>query len=120
MKLFLTAIALAFASPGMAQTATADPNAGHNMTAAAQETTPASADRSCPPEHAAMGHCTPKPTTAPAADPHAGHDMKGAMPCCDESADGKKACCENMKAEGKKMDCCEKMSGKTAHAHGGH
>ncbi|WEK02034.1 MAG: copper resistance protein B [Candidatus Sphingomonas phytovorans] len=32
----------------------------------------------CPPEHAAMGHCTPAGSTPPAptpTDPHAGHDM---------------------------------------------
>ncbi|TFI58451.1 hypothetical protein E2493_09980 [Sphingomonas parva] len=116
MKLFLTAIALAFAAPAMAQTATADPHAGHNM--AAQQTAPA-ADP-CTPEHAAMGHCTPKAAAAPAGDHHAGHDMKGSMPSCDKGPDGKMACCEKMKAEGKKMDCCAKMGGKTADAQSGH
>ena len=43
--------------------------------------TPALAQESaCPPEHAAMGHCTPAPAPEqnapePAADPHAGHQM---------------------------------------------
>ncbi len=38
-------------------------------------------DPACPPEHAAMGHCTPSTPAAPApvlADPHAGHDMSPA------------------------------------------
>ncbi len=39
---------------------------------AAQDAARAAPD--CPPEHAAMGHCTPKPAT----DPHAGHAMPGA------------------------------------------
>ena len=111
MKLFLTAIALAFASPAMAQNAPADAHAGHNMAQSAP------AD-SCTPEHAAMGHCTPKKAAASAADPQAGHDMKGG--CCDKGADGKMACCEKMKAEGKKRDCCAEMGGKTADAHAGH
>jgi len=34
-------------------------------------TMPAAPSPSCPPQHAAMGHCSP----APAADPHAGHTM---------------------------------------------
>ena len=119
MKLFLAAIALAVASPAMAQTAAADPHAGHNMAQSAP------AADSCTPEHAAMGHCTPKKAAAPAADPHGGHDMKsdGKMPCCDKDADGKMACCEKMKAEGTKMGCCEEMGGKAAKTqadHGGH
>ena len=116
MKLLLPAIALAFATPAMAQTATADPHAGHNM--AAQQAAPA-ADP-CTPEHDALGHCTPKKAAVPAADPHEGHDMKGSMPCCDKGADGKMACCEKMKAEGKKMDCCEKTGEQTAKAQSGH
>ena len=42
----------------------------------------------CPPEHAAMGHCTPAPAAPapapapqpPAADPHAGHQMPAPVP----------------------------------------
>jgi hypothetical protein len=121
MKLLLTAIALAFASPALAQTGAADPHAGHTMEAKPQSGAQP-ADPSCPPEHAAMGHCTPKAAAAPAADQHAGHAMKGdgKMACCDKDADGKMACCEKMKAEGKKMECCEKMGGKSADAHAGH
>jgi copper resistance protein B len=32
-------------------------------------------DTSCTPEHAAMGHCTPRPPAQTADDPHAGHQM---------------------------------------------
>ncbi len=58
--------------------AEADPHAGHDMSAMEEKTTaPAqAADPACSPEHAKMGHCTPKTVApAPAADPHAGHDM---------------------------------------------
>jgi copper resistance protein B len=42
----------------------------------------------CPPEHAAMGHCTPSTPAPPAqADPHAGHDMS-AMPGMTADAEG--------------------------------
>lgn len=40
----------------------------------AQESAPTPAAPDCPPEHAAMGHCTPKPAT----DPHARHTMPDA------------------------------------------
>ena len=40
----------------------------------AQESAPTPAAPDCPSEHAAMGHCTPKPAT----DPHAGHTMPDA------------------------------------------
>jgi copper resistance protein B len=61
--------------------AAADPHAGHDMGGAAAPAAPAAADPSCPPEHAAMGHCTPKAGAvgaAPATDPHAGHNMGNA------------------------------------------
>lgn len=60
--------ATAFSSPALAQ------HAGHGVPA---QPVPASGPN-CPPEHAAMGHCTPATSPAPAkpaADPHAGHDM---------------------------------------------
>lgn len=58
--------------------AEADSHTGHNMSG--MEEKPAAptqaGDPNCPPEHAKMGHCTPKTVApAPAADPHAGHDM---------------------------------------------
>lgn len=101
MKMLITAIALAFAMPAVAQTAPAKPPAGP-----AQQSAPAD---SCTPEHAAMGHCASKAAAAAAADPHAGHDMKDG--CCDKDAAGKMACCAKAKASGTKMECCEKMDG---------
>lgn len=57
------------ATPAPVQSVT-DPHAGHRT---ASSPTPAS-DPSCPPEHAALGHCTPNAAAArPATDPHAGH-----------------------------------------------
>lgn len=56
------------------------PHAGHGTSSA-----PAAADPSCPPEHAAMGHCTPA-AQQPAADPHAGHTMPATPPAATEPA----------------------------------
>jgi copper resistance protein B len=70
------------ASPALAAApppakATPDPHAGHGTATPL----PASNDPSCPPEHAAMGHCTPKAATTPAiTDPHAGRAMPGKAP----------------------------------------
>ncbi|ATY33467.1 hypothetical protein [Sphingomonas psychrotolerans] len=82
MKMFLTTIALAIATPAVAQTAPANPT-GQPQTA------PATA---CTPEHAAMGHCTLNKLAVPAAAPHAGHDREG--DCCQKGADGKMVCCD--------------------------
>ena len=91
MKMLLAAVAMMIASPALAQTAPADAHAGHAAHAA----------QAAPGGHA--GH------TAPATDPHAGHDMSGGMmDCCKKGADGTMACCAKMKAEGKKMACCDK------------
>lgn len=127
MKLLLTTIALAVASPAVAQGAAADPHAGHNMAAHAMHSGQVGApgsDPACSAEHAAMGHCTPKAPAAgaPAVDPHAGHETHGdgKMPCCDKDANGTMACCEKMKADARKMECCEKGGGKSADAHAGH
>ena len=46
-----------------------DPRAGHNMGAASAAAPTSAVDPACPPEHAAMGHCTPKNGTAAAAPP---------------------------------------------------
>src|SRR3546814_12576612 len=56
-----------------------DSPAGHETETRAN--TPAPAD-SCTPEHAAMGHCTPRtvPTAQPAGDPHAGHVTPAGKP----------------------------------------
>ena len=65
--LLIGLLASTFATPALAQ------HAGHQSAPAPQQQPAAStaspADPSCPPEHAAMGHCTPKaaPTQAPAA-----------------------------------------------------
>ena len=76
-------------------------------------------------------------TAQPAADPHAGHTMpadhsqhgdksghEGHENCCEQmKADGKKMeCCDEAKAEGGKMNCCEKHAAKkgAADAHAGH
>lgn len=69
--------------------AEADPHAGHDMSGMEENpTAPAQAvDPACPPEHAKMGHCTPKTDApAPAADPHAGHDM-GSMPNAEQDGE---------------------------------
>jgi hypothetical protein len=49
---------------------------------------------------------------------HAGHDGG----CCGKDAQDKKACCDKMQADGKKMACCEKGADKKApaDAHAGH
>lgn len=85
MKLFLAAVALTIASPALAQ---ADPHAGHGGAGHEGHAPPAGAQKDAP------------------ADPHAGHDMKG---CCEGKGEGKMDCCAKMKAEGKKMACCDKM-----------
>ena len=99
MKMILTAVALAIASPAIAQAAPqADPHAGHVGHSAHQAGSG---------EHS--GH---KPDT--------GHkDHKG---CCDKSPDGRMECCEKMAAEGKRMACCEKhgKSAPAADPHAGH
>lgn len=80
MKMILAAVALAIASPAVAQTPAApNPHANH------------------------AGH------PEGGAD-RAGHDMQG------------ECCCEKMKAEGKKMECCDKPAGAAAQAdpHAGH
>lgn len=93
MKMLIAAIALAVASPVLAQTAPAmghADHAGHNAAS----------------EQAHTGH-----QDAPVSDPHAGHGMAGGkMDCCEKAADGTMACCAKMKAEGKAMSCCEKAA----------
>ena len=98
MKMMLAAIAMMIASPAFAQTAApSDAHAQHAPQTGASD-------------HAAhMDH----------ANGHEGHDMAGG--CCEKDADGKMACCEKMKAEGKKMACCEKAAdAPAADPHAGH
>lgn len=89
MKMILAAVALAIASPAVAQTsAPADPHANH-----------------APAQQGQAG-----PSGGSTSD-HAGHDMQG-----------EGSCCAKMKAEGKKMECCDKPAGAAAEAdpHAGH
>lgn len=92
MKMMLAVIAMAIASPAIAQTAPpADAHAGHSAPA---------------------GKAAPAPQTNPAgghAAGHEGHDMTD-------------DCCEKAKAKGKKMPCCEKTPAETpaADPHAGH
>lgn len=100
MRLFLSVIALAFASPSLAQNAPADQHAGH-AEHTAQPASPAST--ACTPEHAAMGHCKldqASPTTSAGQKARHGHDGD----CCKKEAKGKMACCEKARTTGK--DCC--------------
>ena len=80
--LLLTAASLlALSAPAWAQTMDHSQMPGMQMPASPAPTPPPANDPACLPEHAAMGHCTPKtaapaPTPAPTpVDPHAGHDM---------------------------------------------
>ena len=64
--------------------------------------------------------------TAAPADPHAAHKMDGHAEhkgdCCDKDPKAMKACCDEAKAAGKKMACCEKDAAKggATDAHAGH
>lgn len=96
MKLLLSVIALAFATPALAQNASADQHAGHAHQAP-QPTPPAPI--ACTAEHAAMGHCklSPRPAAPTGQQAGQGHDDD----CCKKDANGKMACCEKMRAAGK-------------------
>lgn len=111
MKLLLSVIAFAFATPALAQNAPADPHTGHAHQA------PQPATTVCTAEHAAMGHC--KPTQGGPAAPagrQAGqsHDAD----CCKKDANGRMACCEKARTDGK--GCCDEDSGAPAGAQPGH
>jgi hypothetical protein len=119
MKLLLSVIALAIATPALAQNAPAAAHAGHAQHA--EQAAPA-AGTACSPEHAAMGHCTPKQSTpaAPAGQPAEHQHGDG---CCEKDANGKMACCEKARAAGRKMDCCKEPGGAAAATpsdHAGH
>ena len=102
MKLLAAAIALAFASPALAQ---ADPHAGH-APAAQQGAHEGHGDHKGQVDHQGAGH-------------------EGHMDCCKDGK-AKMPCCEKAKAAGKKMPCCEKHEAKDAKSgqehsgHGGH
>jgi hypothetical protein len=114
MKLLLSVIALAFATPAFAQSAPADQHAGHAHQAP-QPTPPA--PMACTAEHAAMGHCKPSPRgpAAPSGQ-QAGQGRDG--DCCKKDANGKMACCEKMRAAGK--DCCDEDGKPPANPQSGH
>lgn len=80
MKIMLAAIAIATATPALAQTAPTPPAAN------------AHAGHSAP-----AGTATHADHTGGHASGHEGHDMAG-------------DCCEQAKAKGKKMACCEKAA----------
>lgn len=101
MKLLITAIALAFAAPALAQNAPADTHAGHGQHAA-QPTIPA--QDICTAEHAAMGHCKPN-QGGPAAPGGQQDSQHHDSDCCKKDANGKMACCEKARAANK--DCCD-------------
>lgn len=100
MKMFLIAVAMATAAPALAQTAPANPHAGHGATA----------------QDPHAGHKMP---VQGQADPDAGHDMGD---CCKKDADGKMACCKKMAAMGSGDGCCagKKGAGSAADPHAGH
>ncbi|QAY77558.1 copper resistance protein B [Sphingosinicella sp. BN140058] len=78
MRAGLILLAACTASPALAQHEGHDPHAGHAM--------PAARDPSCPPEHAAMGHCTPA-TAATAIEVSPGAPPQGAMSGPEHAAD---------------------------------
>ena len=98
MRMLLTAIVLAIAAPAGAQTASADPHAGHT-----------------PAQHqaATAGHGGHGAQGAPSAPmDHSKMDHSKHEGCCPKGLDGKgMPCCEKMKAAGGKMGCCEKAAG---------
>lgn len=84
--LLAAASLLGLSAPAWAQPMDHSAMPGMAMPAAPAPAPGPATDPDCPPEHAAMGHCTPNtaapaPSPAPApADPHAGHDMATMKP----------------------------------------
>jgi hypothetical protein len=89
MKMLLTAIAFAIATPAAAQNAPADLHANHAAHAAQTPAQPAAAGRQ---------GSVPK-----SADPH-GHAMSG---CCSNHSGKQMACCKNKQEQANGGDCCE-------------
>ncbi len=100
MKLILSAIAFAIATPAVAQSAPADPHAGHTAVAS---------------QAAQTGQAAPG-----AAEGGMGHSQHEG--CCDKHADGKAMpCCEKPMGNSKKMACCDKGAvGQSSAPHAGH
>ena len=85
--LLAAASLMVLSSPAWAQTMDHSKMPGMQMPASPSPAPTQANDPACPPDMAAMGHCTPKaaaPVTAPPVDPHAGHDMS-AMPATAQS-----------------------------------
>ena len=75
--LLAAASLIVLSSPALAQTMDHSKMPGMQMPASPAPVPAAVEEPACLPEHAAMGHCTPKAAAAAPApvDPHAGHDM---------------------------------------------
>lgn len=118
MKLLLSMIVLAFATPAFAQNAPADQHAGH-ANHAAQPDAPAThvPPVTCTAEHAAMGHCK-LGQNGPAAAANAGTAQGTDADCCKKDANGKMACCKKARGAGK--DCCDEDGGAAQGTHSGH
>lgn len=120
MKLLLSVIALAFATPAFAENAPADQHAGHANHAAQPDAAAAATQVppvTCTAEHAAMGHCKPGQSD-PAAPANRGTAQRNDADCCKKDANGKMACCEKARGAGK--DCCDEDGGAAQSAHSGH
>lgn len=100
MKIITAAIALAFASPALAQSGptgpTADPHAQHR----AQQP---GADHS---QHQGMQHGQHQ---GGQQGQHQGHGQQ-ANCCADRNRDGRMDCCENMAQSGQRRDCCPEQT----------
>lgn len=68
------------AAPRPAAKPTAKPAPKARKAPAPSRPVPAQSDPSCPPEHAAMGHCTPKPASSPKGKPTALLSQTGELP----------------------------------------
>jgi len=103
MKMILTAIAFAIATPAVAQTAAADPHANHAAHATQTPVQPAPAGQ--------------QGSGQERADPHAGHAMAD---CCCKDGDGQMACCKDKQAQASGDSCCDGEHAEHAHADAGH
>lgn len=114
MKLLITAIVFAIATPAAAQAVQPNPHAGHTP-AQHQAATSSQA-----------GHGTHGTHNAPmdhSKMDHSQMDHSKQAGCCPKGAEGKgMPCCEKMKAGGSKMACCEKAAAANgvANPHAGH